>query len=32
MYYDLVQTNDYPPAEGNKSADKEDALIQGMYT
>ena len=32
MYYDLVQTNDYPPAEGKKPTNKEDALIQGMYT
>ena len=31
IYYNLVQTNDYPPTEGKKSTDKEDTLIQGMY-
>lgn len=30
MYYDLVQTNDYPPASGKKP-EKEDKLIQGLY-
>ena len=27
MYYDLVQTNDYPPAEGKKQ-NKEEEIIQ----
>ena len=30
MYYNLVQTNDYPPALGKKQ-EKEDELIQGLY-
>ena len=30
MYYDLVQTNDYPPASGKKP-EKEDELTQGLY-
>ena len=29
MYYDLVQTDDYPPATGKKQ-EKEDELIQGL--
>ena len=29
MYYDLVQTNEYPSATGKKS-NKEDEMIQGL--
>lgn len=30
MYNDLVQTGDYPPAEGKKNSIKEDNFIQGL--
>lgn len=31
MYYELVQTSDYPQASEKKEKNKEDTLIQGLY-